>query len=320
MNAKVSIVVPVYRVENYIERCARSLFGQTYHEIEYIFIDDASDDNSIGVLNKTLEHYPERIKQVSVTRFKENGGVGFVRSTGLSISTGDYILFADPDDYLEPDMVELMINKAILEKADMVFCSYFKETEAGDKEVVSHIYHQNKKKIFHKSFQQPALWNKMFKRSLVTSHDIYFPKNINYGEDLAFIPRIIFYADKFAAVDKPLYHYMIRSSGSYTHQFNELHVKQTIHVIDFISDYFKDKTDFSKYKRSLNMLKAIRKAKILRSGMINHENVTLFPEIKLSFITMDLDLKTKFILLLAALRMTGALQYISKHILKNHQK
>lgn len=319
MNAKVSIIVPVYRVENYIERCARSLFGQTYQEIEYIFVDDASDDNSIEVLNKTLEHYPERKKQVSVTRFTENGGVGFVRSTGLSISTGDYILFADPDDYMEPDMVETMVNKANTVNADVVFCSYFKETEAGDKEVVNHIYHKKKNKIFDKSFQQPALWNKMFKRSLVTSQGIYFPKNINYGEDLTFIPRIIFYSDTFVAVDKPLYHYIIRSNGSYTHQFNEQHVIQTIHVIDFISDFLRNKADFSKYSRSLNMLKAIRKAKILRSGMINHENVTLFPEIKVSFITMDLDLKTKIILLLAALRMTNALQFISKHILKNHQ-
>lgn len=110
---KVSVIIPVYGVERYIEQCARSLFSQTMRDgIEYIFVDDCSPDKSIEILEDILREYPHREPQVKIIRHTENQGIGGTRRTGVKNATGEYIIHCDSDDWVEPDMYEMLYGKA----------------------------------------------------------------------------------------------------------------------------------------------------------------------------------------------------------------
>ena len=125
---KVSVIIPVYGVEKYIERCARSLFEQTLDCIEYIFVDDCSPDKSIEILERVADEYRSRLveeqKLVRIERMSKNSGLPNVRRYGIKLATGDFIAHCDSDDWVELDMYQQMYNKAIEEDADVVVCDY----------------------------------------------------------------------------------------------------------------------------------------------------------------------------------------------------
>ena len=107
---KVSILVPIYNVETYIHQCAVSLFEQTYNNIEYIFVDDASPDNSITILKDLIKRYPKREKDVRIITHEKNRGLAVARNTAISNATGDYIFIVDSDDYMEKQTIEWMVE------------------------------------------------------------------------------------------------------------------------------------------------------------------------------------------------------------------
>lgn len=113
MEYSVSVIIPVYNVGKFIERCARSLMEQTMDNVEYIFVDDASPDNSIQILQKVLADYPNRRDNVRILTHAENKGLPAARNTGLAVATGEYIFHCDSDDFVEPDMLEQLYGKAI---------------------------------------------------------------------------------------------------------------------------------------------------------------------------------------------------------------
>ena len=122
---KVSVIVPVYGVEKYIDRCARSLFEQTLDDIEYLFIDDCTPDRSIDILQQVLDEYPQRKPQVVIHRMEKNSGQAAVRKWGMQNATGEYVIHCDSDDWVDTDMYRAMYEKAKEEEADVVVCDYF---------------------------------------------------------------------------------------------------------------------------------------------------------------------------------------------------
>jgi len=116
---KVSVIIPVYGVEKYIERCIRSLFEQTLDDIEYIFVDDCTPDNSISILRKVLSEYPNREKQVKILHHEKNKGLAQARQTGLKIASGEYIAHCDSDDWVDKDLYKIAHNKAKSESLDV---------------------------------------------------------------------------------------------------------------------------------------------------------------------------------------------------------
>ena len=315
-NLKVSVLVPVYGVEKYIERCALSLFSQTYGNIEYIFVNDCSIDKSMDVLQKVVTKFPNRIDSVRVISHETNRGVGSARNTGLESATGDYILFVDSDDYIEPDMVEALCYKTLENDSDIVFCSFRNEFNNGKSAQFNINKTFDKVELINDAYSHPALWNKMFKRKLFLENDLHIYKGINYGEDLALLPRLLFYANSFAFVEKPLYHYIQFNSDSYTRKFTDENLKQTLKVIDLLSDFFANKEG---YEDGILLLKAIRKAKILRSGRTEKQYADLFPEINSSTSTFHLDSKSKILLFLAAKKQYKLLSVFVK-LLVNRRK
>lgn len=121
---KVSIIVPVYGVEKYIERCARSLFEQTLDGIEYLFIYDCTLDKSIEILKNVLEEYPQRKNQVKIVSHEKNMGLPIAIQSGLKVASGEYIIHCDSDDWVDVTMYEKMYNKAIEEGSDVVVCDF----------------------------------------------------------------------------------------------------------------------------------------------------------------------------------------------------
>ena len=122
MTPKVSVIIPVYNVEKYMEKCCRSLFGQTLENMEFIFVDDCTPDNSISVIESVLQEYPQRKSQVKITHHDKNRGLPSARNTGLGLAQGNYIIHCDSDDWVAPFMYEKMYARAVAENADIVWC------------------------------------------------------------------------------------------------------------------------------------------------------------------------------------------------------
>ncbi|MGJ1504364.1 glycosyltransferase family 2 protein [Sphingobacterium multivorum] len=215
---KVSILVPMYNVANYIEKCATSLLEQSYDDIEYIFVDDSSTDETLFVLESTILKYPSLINDIKVVRHTRNLGLAEARNTGVVNANGDYILHVDGDDYIDKDMVSLMINKAIVEQADIVVCDFY--FDWGDKLTRGSQSWNPDGSIFSKMLVSysalPCVWNKLIKRELYEIGKITVPAGLNYGEDLVTIPKLMYFANRVSKVKKALYYYVQSNASSYT--------------------------------------------------------------------------------------------------------
>lgn len=216
----ISIIIAVYNVEKYIAQCCHSLFAQTLENLEYIFIDDCSPDNSIIVVRTVLEKYPQRIHQVKIIEHQTNLGVSKAREHGVKAATGEYIIHCDPDDWIELDMYEQLYNKAISEHLDFVTCDLWRHYYNDPK---PYFENQKPKELTSRStlasclhyrlpFLGCFLWNKLIKSSLYYRVD--WPEKISFGEDMAACVQILKNPSlKIGYVAKPLYHYRLNEKS-----------------------------------------------------------------------------------------------------------
>lgn len=236
---KISILTPIYGVEKYIEQCARSLFEQSYAPIEYIFVDDCTPDKSIGILQSILKEYPERAQQVHIIHHDRNRGVGAARQTALMAATGDYLLFADSDDMLPNDAVEKLIEKAESTHADLIDGGY-REWRDGKVGILQKPFDVSDKKLLKllvcQNIITNRLWGRIYKRSLIMEHRIFFEEGINYAEDLFWNAQFMFYGKK-VNIDDAVYYYRTDNENSYSHNISEKNLlsyfKSTRRLIDF---------------------------------------------------------------------------------------
>lgn len=223
---KVSVIVPVYGVAKFIKRCANSLFSQTLDDIEYLFIDDCSPDNSIEILKQVLEGYPQREPQVIIHQMEKNSGVAAVREWGICNATGDYIIYCDSDDWVQPEMYQLMYERAVCEKADYVLCDYNTTDGSRVYKTVVGCTTTNKKALLKNLLSLVntwAVWNKLVKRSCY--NDIVFPIG-NNGEDMCLSIQLLLNATHISYVSKALYNYnynpnSITNFKNVEHEFNK---------------------------------------------------------------------------------------------------
>lgn len=210
--AKLSIIVPVYNVEQYIERCARSLFEQTYKYIEYIFVDDSSCDKSYDTLLSVIAEYPEKSSQVKVIRNVHNGGSARARNIALEYSTGDYITFVDADDWIESDGVEKMMHCAQQKDADIVMSDFIIEDDNQLSLSKQGLIKSDALELI-KAMMTGRLHgsncNKIYRRSLVVDNNIRFIDGADYTEDLAFNIKFLTLAGRIAYLSIAYYHYCI---------------------------------------------------------------------------------------------------------------
>lgn len=255
---KVSVVIPVYGVEKYIERCARSLFEQTLDDIEYIFVDDCTPDNSISILRKVLSEYPNREKQVKILRHEKNKGLVQARQTGLKIASGEYIAHCDSDDWVDVHMYEEMYNKAIDEDADVVVCDYVVTNDTSIIKTINACHAKSAKQLIENCLFQRDPWslcNKLFNRKVY--YNIEYPKGA-MGEDMATTIQLLWNCKTLSYINKPYYQYFYNSESitkvctrdSCISKFNQLSCNTTI-VMNFI----KNKKLDDEYKDALVVYK-----------------------------------------------------------------
>lgn len=259
---KVSVVIPVYNVQNYIERCIRSLFEQTLDSIEYIFIDDYSSDKSIDILLDVLKEYPARERYVKLFRNEKNLGQAGTRKRGIQMANGDFVIHCDPDDWVELDMYEILYNKAIKENADLVWCNYYKNFEDG-RQVESLFFDKETDKvqsIFNLVSEKKwgCLWSHMVKRRIAQSSLIIWP-TWNLHEDLYLVVQYTNLADKLTFLDRCLYHYFYNKEGIVATKNNHDKLSDTIMSRIFaysgISEIcLKDCRYYQSYKYCLSVL------------------------------------------------------------------
>ncbi len=216
----ISIIVPVYNVENKINRCLDCLVNQTYKDIEILFIDDGSVDNSGNI----CDEYAERDKRIQVIH-KKNGGVSTARNKGLEVAKGKYIMFVDSDDYLEKNTCEVMIDAIEKYDVDLIVASY---NTVYNSKVMKHICPEKVYKnisdikedfrlIYLDCFLNSP-WNKLFKKEFITKK---FDENMKYFEDYYFVLDYMDNIKSFATIETPLYYYIEDVSSSLTKVFRE---------------------------------------------------------------------------------------------------
>lgn len=250
MEIKVSICVPVYGVENYIERCAVSLFEQTYSNIEYVFVNDQSPDNSWNILHKVIARYPKLISRVKLLEHDKNRGSAAVRNTALVNASGDYIMWVDSDDYIETDAVERCISVVAEKDTDVVLFNYQEIKIGGNRFVkIPHLAVKERTIALLKREIPVCLWCGIIRRSLYTDNNIKFKDDVNNGEDFSVMPRLAFWAKKVSYIDEFLYHYDCTRENTYTRRFSRDKSQQMFGAISVLEKFFSDKS--SEYKQVL---------------------------------------------------------------------
>lgn len=226
---KISVIIPVYNAEKYIERCIRSLFEQTLDDIEYLFIDDCTQDRSIEIVKQILEEYPKRKLQVIIHRMEQNSGQAKVREWGMKNATGMYVIHCDSDDWVEHNMLDELYNCAVSLRADIVFCDYFLEYVGGD----SVHYHRNVPcddnisligKMLSGYYDANPLWGALVNRNMFVG--LEYPTG-NQGEDGVIMMQLIYNSLSMLYLEKPMYHYFVNDS-SITHSQNISKVVQRV--------------------------------------------------------------------------------------------
>lgn len=254
---KVSVIVPIYNVERFIRRCVVSLMEQTLYDIEYIFVNDASIDSSMPILEDVVSRYPERIEQVHIIHHDKNRGLPHARNTGLAVAKGEYIYHCDSDDFVEKEMLEHMYAEAKLQDSDFVWCDWFLAYENNErvmKQPDSSSVYDAVIKMLSGSLKY-NVWNKLVKRSLYIENEIQFPSGYSMGEDMTMI-RLASCSSKVAHVPICLYHYIRTNAGALTHSYSPTHLQELLHnaneTIEFLlKRRFVSINDLAYYKLNL---------------------------------------------------------------------
>lgn len=238
---KVSVIIPFYGVEAFIDHCARSLLEQTWQDIEFIFVNDGTQDRSMEILTEVLAQYPDRAVKIIE---QPNAGLPQARLSGLRQASGEYVLHVDSDDWLEPDMVEKMARAAQADDADMVYCYAIKEMGNGKRRLIRDGRYADCPSFARDMLQFRAhgyLWNKLIRRSLFRK-DLFNP-TIGMHEDMVLLAQVLGLGRRCVRVPEVLYHYRRDNAGTISQQ--QKNVRDVDSARSFLQLYafWKDRAD-----------------------------------------------------------------------------
>ena len=241
---KVSVLVPIYGVEKYIGQCAKTLFAQTYNDLEYVFVDDCTPDNSIEVLEQVLVQYPQRKNQVRIIRHEHNRGLGAARKTAFEAATGDFVVNVDSDDYLALDGLEKLVKNQQQTGADIVssaYCSHYEDGQIVCRSEPNISRAASLKLMLIQNTLLPHIWARLIRRTLYIEHGISSLEGINMAEDMALTPRLIHAARSISYIDDVTYYYRDDSSAStFANHLSEKHVKSYLKANQVLWQYFQN--------------------------------------------------------------------------------
>ncbi len=268
---KLSVIIPVYGVEKYIERCARSLFDQSLDEIEFIFVDDCSPDRSVAILRKVLEQYADALEQkrdtVKIVSMPANGGQCAARRHGMQIATGEFVINCDSDDWVDKDIYLLMYQKALEDGADVVVCDHCLTDGKGmEKRYKSICRGTDPDTVIVDAARDKATWSlcdKMMRRSLL-ENVLAWPQ-YNMGEDMVITFQILAAQPKVSYVQKTLYYYFVNTASITKHVTKDIAFRNFAQLkgnVDILKSALIEKGQYDRYRqvvdclyyRSLNIL------------------------------------------------------------------
>ena len=280
MRPSVSVIVLVYGVEEYIEKCARSLFGQTMEDLEFIIVDDCTPDRSMEILYSVLEDYPRRKDQVKVIHNEVNRGQAYSRRVGVEAATGEYIIHCDSDDWVDPEMYAKMYAKAKDEHLDMVICQklvvergqmYVFPDKLGAEDTLGALIRQDI--LDH-------LPDKLVTRKAYDAGIIYPVRNMS--EDSAILIQLATSCHSFGYLYEPLYYYNYREGSTSHSEYDEGKVCAQKENFDLAIACLEAKGLSRKYKDDIVTLKCCLKA--VAQGLPRNIYVGLYPEVNLAFL------------------------------------
>lgn len=206
---KVSVIIPVYGVEKYIERCARSLFEQTLNDIEFIFVNDCTPDNSISILETTLGEYPNRKNQVRIINQPRNMGAAQARKDGILAADGEYVIQCDSDDWVDPNMYFDMLKQAESTGADIVMCKKINMSDGKRNTTITDIIVDNKEQMMSliiRGKTSVSLCCRLVKKQLFLNKQFMFPPS-HMKEDTVISAQLAYLSNQSTSVEGPYYYY-----------------------------------------------------------------------------------------------------------------
>jgi glycosyltransferase involved in cell wall biosynthesis len=319
MLPKISVVIPVYNVEKYLQRCVDSILNQTYQNFEIILIDDGSLDTS----GQICDQYAQKDKRIKVIH-KKNARVSAARNDGIKIATGKYISFIDSDDWIEPEMYQEMVNKAEELNLDFIMCDYKKKSKGYEDKRTQPIRegYFSKDDIKNELYQclimfdnielPPTIsnWVCLFNTEFLRKNNLYYDEDIHYCEDTIFGSKAMFHAKKFFYLkDHHFYNYFYNPNST-TNTYNEKKWTCYLEINERLIKYFGNSNEFDFTRQikinmlwfTLNALGQIKKSDTYGKDRINmikkimyHPKVTdIFKDFKLPIVSW----KMKVIILL----------------------
>lgn len=297
---KLTVIVPIYKAECYIERCCKSLFEQTLDHIEYIFVDDCSPDNSVEIIRNIAKCYPERESSIKILTHTVNRGVSFSRQQGLEVATGEFVIHCDSDDWVEREMYKVMYETAVREDADVVCCGYTVDYSDGKVQSVRYSNVGEMKEIsFNIAPLTGSVWNKLVRRSILVYADVSFPQDINWGEDFCVAIAGLILSKKTICIEQCFYHYW-QNSGSITHSVSKKKCMELVRVANVVESFIKKEGLQNVYHEKLNYLKFQVKKYFLMFPEVRDLKLwrNIYPECNMYIINYNVPLYLKIVSML----------------------
>lgn len=267
MTPLISVLVPIYNVQPYIERCVHSLMRQTFQNIEFIFVDDASPDDSISLLESVVSQYAGRQSQVHLLRHEQNLGLSAARNTALDAAQGEYICWCDSDDWVEPDYCSSLYEEAKLQDATIVVCDFYHDYEDGQVIEFFNEFQDYQALINNRRVYSWNLFCRFVRRSLLIENGLRSYDGIGMGEDMGLSVRMHYYSPKTVYLHKPLYHYNRTNPQSFINldknpssDRHQEYAEQLLRCIDLLCDFLSKRnisTQVFSQKSRINILDAI---------------------------------------------------------------
>lgn len=243
-NPLVSICVPVYGTEAYIEKCFLSIYKQTYTNIEMVFVDDCSKDNAISVLENVIERN-NASNLVNIVRHSRNKGLAGSRITGIENAKGDYLFFLDSDDTIPENAIQKLVERAISTNADIVEGNFLYITSDGTQEEVKKRVFKDKNEYIRNLLSMSGIpvsvCAKLYDRRLFDVNGTFFQEGIDDGEDYVTTPRIVDKTQKIEFIDDIVYIYYISNMSSYSHSLSWVKVEHMQEAFNLLSNYFSER-------------------------------------------------------------------------------
>ena len=279
-NVLVSILMPVYNVENLLERTLNSIFTQTYSNIEYVFVNDGSTDHSLIVLQTIIEKHQIDHNRYIIINHSENKGIAITRQDCISFAKGDYVFFVDSDDWIEPDAVSSMVDASNNGEVDIIGCDYSKDFIAGKVTYHRENYGKSCRENMIKCLNYDiatVLWKLLIRRKLF--ENIAITPGLNIGEDYIISVKLFYHAKSFSHLRRSVYHYVQYNQNRLSFQISNS-INDHIRCVKEVESFLHEKGLYdSLVLHKLNLRKFNIKSNFLTKQLLDYKSYkTTFPE------------------------------------------